>query len=139
MLRVGELAERAGMNVWTVRFYERRGLLTASRSASGYRIFSDDAVETIAFIREAQKLGLTLAEVGEIIAIRRGGRKPCKHVRRLLEQRIDQVTREVEALNRLKTTLEDRLAWVQAHPDPACDEEVGCVYVSPKPYTGARS
>lgn len=139
MLRVGELAERAGMNAWTVRFYERRGLLTASRSASGYRIFGDDAVETIAFIREAQKLGLTLAEVGEIIAIRRGGRKPCKHVRRLLEQRIDQVTREFEALNRLKTTLEDRLAWVQAHPDPACDEEVGCVYVGPKPYTGARS
>ena len=66
-LTMGRLAKQAGVNLETVRFYERRGLLPRpSRSASGYRLFTADAARRIKFIRRAQELGFSLTEIGEL-------------------------------------------------------------------------
>ena len=69
---IGEAAEQAGVNVQTLRYYERRGLLPKPpRRTSGYREFPDDAVRIVRFIRRAQDLGFSLDEVEELLRLRR--------------------------------------------------------------------
>ena len=69
---IGEAAEQAGVNIQTLRYYERRGLLPRlPRRASGYRDFPDDAVRIVRFIKRAQHLGFSLAEVEELLRLRR--------------------------------------------------------------------
>src|SRR5260370_10334322 len=83
-LKIGALARRAGVTAKAIRFYERRRVLPpARRAANGYRLYGDDAVEMLSFIKQATGLGLTLAEIKDIVAIRQGGRPPCPHVHRL--------------------------------------------------------
>ena len=67
-LTIGQVAKAAGVNVETVRYYERRGLLTpSSRTDSGYRQYSDDDLWRLAFIRRAQQFGFTLAEIADLL------------------------------------------------------------------------
>jgi len=86
-LTIGHLAKSAGVNLETVRYYERRGLLPKPpRSASGYRLFPSDAARRLRFIRRAQELGFSLKEIRELLSLRvsrtttsrdfRAGRKP---------------------------------------------------------------
>ena len=87
-LKIGELARRAGVTAKAIRFYERKRVLPpAKRAANRYRLYDDDAVGMLYFVKQATGLGLTLAEIKEIIAIRRGGRPPCAHVHRLLRDK----------------------------------------------------
>src|SRR2546428_11595218 len=87
-LNIGELAGRAGVTAKAIRFYERKRILPlAKRAANRYRLYDDDAVGMLYFVKQATGLGLTLAEIKEIIAIRHGGRPPCSHVRRLLRDK----------------------------------------------------
>src|SRR5215470_7354960 len=70
-LTTGELAKRGGVNLETIRYYERRGLLPKpARSQSGYRAFSLDAVRRVRFIKQAQELGFSLKEIQELLALR---------------------------------------------------------------------
>lgn len=70
-LTIGRLAREAGVNLETVRYYERRGLLPHSpRSPSGYRLFPDGSTGRLRFIRRAQELGFSLAEIRELLALR---------------------------------------------------------------------
>lgn len=94
-LLIGEVAARSGMSRKALRLYEARGLLPPSRrTQSGYRVYPDDVLMVLAFISRARQLGFTLAEIGEIVALRRAGRAPCTHVRALLHKKI----RSLEAL-----------------------------------------
>jgi DNA-binding transcriptional MerR regulator len=103
-LKIGEIARRADVRVDTVRFYEREGLLpVASRASSGYRYFTPAAVERILFVKKAQSLGFTLAEIADILrAIDRGavsytdGRE---RVARVLA-RVDEKMAELRAVRR---------------------------------------
>src|SRR5207249_11730776 len=80
-LKIGELAGRAGVTVKAIRFYERKRVLPPAKPASNRdRLYEDDAVGMLYFVKQATGLGLTLVEVKEIIAIRRGGRPPCPQV-----------------------------------------------------------
>ena len=78
---IGEAAEQAGVNIQTLRYYERRGLLPRTpRRASGYREFPDDAVRIVRFIKRAQDLGFSLDEVEELLRLRRhSGRNRASH------------------------------------------------------------
>src|SRR3989442_10720788 len=70
-LTIGRLAKQAGVNVETVRFYERRGLLPKPpRSASGYRLFPAETARRLKFIRRAQELGFSLTEIRELLLLR---------------------------------------------------------------------
>jgi MerR family copper efflux transcriptional regulator len=70
-LKIGEVAERSGVNLQTIRYYEREGLLPEpARLTSGYRIFPLDTVRRVQFIKRAQGLGFSLAEVRELLSLR---------------------------------------------------------------------
>lgn len=70
-LTIGRLAKQAGVNLETVRYYERRGLLPRPpRSASGYRLFPAEAARRLRFIRRAQELGFSLKEIRELLSLR---------------------------------------------------------------------
>src|SRR5438094_4741245 len=96
-LKIGQLARQVGVTAKAIRFYEaKRVLPRPTRGANGYRLYGRDAVETLIFVKQAAGLGLTLAEIREIIAIRQGGGRPCRHVRHLLHD----TARELDAKRR---------------------------------------
>ncbi len=104
-LRTGELAERAGVNVQTLRYYERRGLLAApTRRPSGQRQYSEDAVRLLRTIKAVQRLGFTLAEIEELLDLsehRRGTGELHQRAQAKvaeLDARIDQLTQMRQAL-----------------------------------------
>src|SRR6266496_1668883 len=94
-MRIGEVADRAGVPAKTIRFWEDRRLLPPpARTPAGYRDYGTVVLERIGFIRHAQAAGLTLDAIGQILGIRDGGQPPCAHVTALITQRLA----EVEAL-----------------------------------------
>jgi len=89
-LRTGEVAAQAGVNVQTLRYYERRGLLKEpERRPSGYREYSPDAVLLIRFIKRAQELGFTLAEIEDLLRLRNDHSARCSEVRAAAQAKIE--------------------------------------------------
>lgn len=102
-LTVSKLAEEAGTSADTVRYYERIGLLPeAERSPSGYRLYDVEAVERLRFIKRAQRFGLRLDAIAELLDVRQRGLCPCGHTRRLLEGRVAELDDELASLARLR-------------------------------------
>jgi DNA-binding transcriptional MerR regulator len=126
-MRIGELARRSGLASTALRYYEKAGLLPASpRSSSGYRTYHPDAVPRLAFIRAAQGVGLSLAEIREVIGIRDAGAAPCVHVLQLIEKHRAEVQARIRELQRLERDL-DQLASQGAGVDPSeCDPAGVC-------------
>ena len=115
-LPVSRLAEQGGTSADTVRYYERIGLLPETeRSASGYRLYGDEAVERLRFIKRAQRFGLRLEAIGELLEIRQRGLCPCGHARRRLEERVSELDGELASLARLR---DDIVAMVADLPGP---------------------
>jgi DNA-binding transcriptional MerR regulator len=114
-LKIGELAQRARVTAKAIRFYERKGILPlASRAANRYRVYGEDAVEMLRFVKQATGLGLTLAEIKDIIAIRQGGRPPCTHVHQLLREKADELDRKLKDLVDVRRRIQRSLsAWTQ--------------------------
>jgi Hg(II)-responsive transcriptional regulator len=113
-MRIGTAAEQAGVNIQTLRYYERRGLLPrAPRRSSGYREFPDDAVRMVRFIKRAQDLGFTLDEVEELLRLRQEKRRDRARVRAVAERRIRQIERKVAELQAMKRALSHLLHCCQ--------------------------
>ncbi|MGQ0640866.1 MAG: heavy metal-responsive transcriptional regulator [Gemmatimonadaceae bacterium] len=107
-LRIGRVAERANVNVQTLRYYERRGLIPpASRRPSGYREFSDDTVRRVRFIKHAQELGFSLRDVHELIELRQSGTRSSAQVRALAAAKVADIAARVRHLNAMRRALEE--------------------------------
>ena len=128
MLRIGELARETGENVRTLRYWEGEGLLAAARSDSGYRMFREDMIERVSFLRAAQALGLGLREIRSLLELRDDGVQPCDHARDRLREHLADVRRRLQELRDLERELEERLVWARANPEPECRD--GCVYLT---------
>lgn len=102
---VGQVAKRAGVNLQTVLYYERRGLMSSRRAPSGYRIFGQDAVRMISFIKNAQALGFTLEEIRGLLRLRVGKSARCAEVRRRAEEHMRDVEAKIEALAAMRSAL----------------------------------
>ncbi len=106
-MTVGRAARRAGLTPKAVRLYESKGLLEpAPRTDAGYRLYQDEDVEVLRFVRQARALGLNLAEIGEIIDLQRHGAQPCGRVLGLVETRLKEVDRALRDLRALRRTLQ---------------------------------
>jgi DNA-binding transcriptional MerR regulator len=101
-VRTSELAARAAVNPQTLRYYERRGLLAEPvRSPGGYRAYPDGAVRRVRFIKRAQELGFTLAEVETLLDLAEGGPDSCDKVRALATEKITDLRRRIADLRAL--------------------------------------
>lgn len=118
-MRIGELAGQAGVSAQTVRFYERRGLVPVpARGSNGYREYDSSVASRLGFIRSAQSAGLTLAEIGGILAMRDADQAPCEHVTEVLTEKLDDVHERQRDLARLEIELQQLLQASQLL-DPA--------------------
>lgn len=107
-LQIGQVAKLAGVGVETVRFYERQGLLgTASRRASGYRVFQPEMVRRLQFIRHAKDLGFTLKEVAELLELRTDPNGSCAEIRSLAVAKLAQIDERIAALQRMGAVLQN--------------------------------
>jgi len=105
-VRTSELAGLAAVNPQTLRYYERRGLLAApSRSAGGYRSYPPEAVRRVRFIKRAQELGFTLAEVETLLDLAGGGPDSCDAVRAMATEKIGDLRRRIADLQALEACL----------------------------------
>ena len=105
-LTIGQLAIRAGVNVQTVRYYERRGLVTpVARRESGYRQFSPQDVRLLRFIKRAQSLGFSLDEIAELLGLRADGSDGCDDVRLRTEEKMEEIAGRIRDLRRMQRTL----------------------------------
>ncbi|HLB16352.1 MAG TPA: heavy metal-responsive transcriptional regulator [Burkholderiales bacterium] len=104
---IGTLAKDLGLGAGTLRYYERRGLLSpAQRTASGYRMYDRDAAQRLRFIRRAQALGFSLEEIAELLALHDNPHASARRVKRLTEARITDLATRIRDLERMKQALE---------------------------------
>ncbi len=109
-LTVSKLAEQVGTSPDALRYYERIGLLPpADRSSSGYRLYGAEAVERVSFVKRAQRLGLRLDDIRELLDIRERGLCPCGHTRQMLEKRVNQLDEELRVMARLRDDISQML------------------------------
>jgi DNA-binding transcriptional MerR regulator len=131
-MRIGDLATTSGLTTKTIRFYEQAGLLPEPpRTPSGYRDYSGEAAGRLAFIRDAQGAGLTLAEIRSVLALRDSGESPCGHVTDLIGKHLADIEQRLGELRKTRSVLRD-LARRAAETDPdTCGEDGICTILSP--------
>lgn len=116
--RIGELAKIARVNVETVRYYQRRGLLVSpAKPSGGTRYYGADTLRTLRFIRRAQGLGFTLREIKDLLAIDRGD---CAGTQKLTQRKYDDLVVRIADLNVLKKTLGGMLRRCRAGQTAGC-------------------
>ncbi len=110
-LTTSEVAERADVNVQTVRYYERRGLIPEPpRTSAGYRQYGPEHVARIRFIKRAQELGFTLEEAHELLDLRAAPSADRSDVRRVARNKIEEVRTKIRDLLRIEAKLEELVA-----------------------------
>lgn len=120
LLRIGEVSKMSGVGIEALRFYEKMGLLGAPvRSMSGYRHYSPDVLERLEFIRRAQMLGFSLAEIGTLIAEKESGQHPCAEVRQIVRRRLEELDEQMKEMRRYRNELATALKeWEEAGDKP---------------------
>jgi DNA-binding transcriptional MerR regulator len=140
-LKVSDLAGRVGLTPDTLRYYERLGLLPEpERSPSGYRQYDEGLTDRLRFIKGAQRFGLRLSEIRELLEIQDRGVCPCGHTQKLLRARVTEIDEELRRLERLRGDLvgmieradcdaPTSMSWpcaVEFIEGRRCDDEPGC-------------
>jgi DNA-binding transcriptional MerR regulator len=126
-MRIGALADAAGVPTTTIRYYESVGLLPPPRrSSSGYRDYAAEVVDRLRFIRDAQASGLTLAEIQSVLELKDSGRRSCEHTAALVERHLNELDEQIARLQEARVELA-RLAGRARALDPAdCTDPHRC-------------
>lgn len=113
-MKIGEVAQRAGVNIDTVRYYERAGLLPApARRPSGYRAYDFGAVRRLRFIRRAKTLGFTLTEIDELLSL--SSRRDVRAVKRAAQAKLAMVEARLAELARIRDALAELVEHCPGH------------------------
>jgi DNA-binding transcriptional MerR regulator len=105
-LSVGKLAEAAGVNIQTIRYYERQGLLPKpERTGGGHRVFAQPDLARLQFIQGAKECGFTLKEIKDLLELRDSDGATCTDVRLRAEAKLNETERKLQRLGRLRTHL----------------------------------
>lgn len=128
---IGELAAQLGLNPRTLRYYENLDLLPApNRTVRGYRVYGEETAQRLAFITKAKSLGLTLKEIGQILALRDSGQLPCASVQQILQEHVMRIDRQIAQLQALKTDLTALLnGW---HPASERNGKASSGFICPR-------
>jgi len=126
-MTIGEVAERTGLTRQGIRYYEREGLLPATRRThTGYRMYGPDVLSRLAFIKQAGRLGLSLREVKQILRMSDSGRAPCCQVRELLAGKLEKLDRTIAGLSRFRDQMRRFLSKIAGMADQADTSEQVC-------------
>jgi len=107
-LTIGKLAKKAQVNTETIRYYERRGLISRPpRPLSGYRQYPDEAVKRIDFIKHAKELGFSLKEIGDLLSLRVDPTTSCSDIKIRTETKIEAIEEKIKTLKKMKNALVD--------------------------------
>ncbi len=111
-MTIGRLAGTAGVGVETVRFYERRGLIPQppKPSGTGFRVYPEETVHRIWFIRQAQEIGFSLREIDELLSLRADPSADCADVRERATMKREEVDRKMAQLERIRSALNELIA-----------------------------
>jgi MerR family Zn(II)-responsive transcriptional regulator of zntA len=122
MLTIGKVAERAQVTADSIRFYEREGLIRpAGKSESGYRLYTEEAIRRIEFIKQAQECGFSLADIRELLELRSTDSACCDDIYRVSVAKKLQLEHKIKALNAMSRAL-TRLIDMCSHDRKSLDE-----------------
>ena len=115
-LKIGEVSKLAGVGIETLRFYEKVGLLgRPTRTQSGYRLYDAEALSRLDFIKRAQVLGFSLAEIARIISEKEAGQSPCREVREIVREKLKDLDERIKEMRRYQKELRAALSeWDKA-------------------------
>lgn len=102
MLTIGKLAKQCQINVETIRYYQRIGLMRIPETTQSYRYYNDKDIETLSFIQKAKDAGLQLSEIQELLQLQLEDREQVRHV---IQQRLNKIDQRIQELNSLKKRL----------------------------------
>src|SRR5262245_3034842 len=120
-LTIGTLSERTGCNIETIRYYERIGLMPrTARSDGGHRLYGEDHMKRLGFIRRSRELGFTLDQVRTLLGLVDGRRYTCAQVKRITVEHLGEIHRKVADLRRIERVLKDMAAQCDGGAVPKC-------------------
>jgi DNA-binding transcriptional MerR regulator len=137
--KISQAARATGFTVSALRFYEKEGVVVPERTATGYRSYGDDDLESLRFVARGKQLGLSLEEITELLHLL--DEEDCEpvqvRIRQLVDERIEQAQKRVAELVGFTAQLQRAAARLGLHtPDGACDDQCGC-RSEPDPPTGS--
>lgn len=114
-LTIGSLAKAAEVNLETIRYYQRIGLITEpAKPSQGYRIYSQETLKRVKFIKRAQQLGFSLREIDDLLLLGEGN---CEDVRLQAEQKRTQIDKQIKDLQKLRSTLDNLINACKSNSD----------------------
>ena len=120
-LTIGTLSERTGCHIETIRYYERIGLIPrTARSEGGHRLYGEEHVKRLGFIRRSRELGFTLDQVRTLLRLVDGRRYTCAQVKRITVEHLDEIHRKVEDLRTIERVLKDMAIQCDGGAVPQC-------------------
>ena len=120
-MNIGQAARHSGLSAKMIRYYESIGLLKpAHRSDSGYRLYSDDDLHTLAFIKRSRDLGFSLEEVGKLLTLWQDRQRASGDVKALAREHIEQLNQKIRELTGLRDTLQELVESCQGDHRPDC-------------------
>jgi len=126
-MRIGELADEAGVSTKTVRYYESIGILSEPRRTdSGYRDYDPDSVRRLRFIREAQSTGLSLSEIQSVLELKDTGSRSCEHTTGLLDQHLAEIDQQLATLQQARAELLTLAERARGLDPAACTDPNRC-------------
>ena len=118
---IGQLSRRTGVNVETIRYFERVGLIAAPpRTLGGHRVYGDDHLRALGFVRRARELGFSPDEVRGILALGGPGAASCREVQEIATRHLETVRRKMRDLARLEALLASTIERCSGDADPQC-------------------
>ncbi|BAN03504.1 heavy metal-responsive transcriptional regulator [Ilumatobacter coccineus] len=136
-MRIGELANTAGVTAKTIRYYESIGLLDEpERTESGYRSYGPPAIERLDFVKQAQASGLSLAEIRSILQIKDAGGQTCAHTTELLRHHLDELDARIVELEAARAELRAMFERAGALDPADCTDANRCQIITETAATG---
>lgn len=121
-MTIGKLAKRAGISADAIRFYEDEGiLLPRDRTEAGYRLYDEDAVRRVSFIKQAQQCGMTLSEIRQLLELKSDDCSCCGDVRSLARQKKMHIDQKIQAMQAMSQALTKLIEICTAEDRPIDD------------------